>query len=162
MELCLKQEAGFEGFKNEPYCDQCGHAVRKFPRGWLCDCDDAGKPPGNLTIGYGRNLYDRGITMTEGEFLLRAEVDDAIQYLSGAPWWKGLSGARQACLIGMFRNLGQPKFLGFKKMLEDVGNQDYQFAAQEILESDAAKELADRYYYYARLMRTGRFGEDEA
>ena len=47
---------------------------------------------GKWTIGYGRNVEDVGITVTEAEYLLDKDLyKSQIELSSSLPWYKGLS-----------------------------------------------------------------------
>jgi len=110
---------------------------------------------GNLTIGIGRNLSDRGISMDEALVLL----DNDIAYFSGRlshmlPFFDDLSDARKIALVSLCFNLGVQGFMGFKKMSEAVSAGNYALAAHEILASKAAIQLPTRYQRLSTMMRT--------
>ena len=49
-----------------------------------------------LTIGIGRCLDERGITMEEAEFLLKTDISIVMTELNDSfPWWNNLSEKRQ-------------------------------------------------------------------
>ena len=57
---------------------------------------------GKLTIGYGRNLEDRGITALEAEYLLEGDLAQVLGDLHFAlSYWDELSEVRQVVLIDM-------------------------------------------------------------
>lgn len=107
-----------------------------------------------LTIGYGRNLDDVGISEIEAEILLdhdiaasRADLDRAL------PWWRGLPAPQQRGLINMAFNLGLTRLLGFKRMLAALRADDGARAAKEALDSKWAGQVGERAQRIAVLYR---------
>ncbi len=97
-------------------------------------------PSGRLTIGYGRNLEDRGIRRIEGEILLDHDVVDVYWSLAvGLHEW-GIEFHRlphtiQVVLMDMCYNLGLAGLFQFRKMLAAVRDQDWQRMAAEMQDS---------------------------
>jgi lysozyme len=111
---------------------------------------------GHLTIGFGRNLVDRGISTTEAFYLL----DDDILYFTNKlnhylSFFSELSENRQIALIDMCFNLGLQGFLGFKEMISAVESHDYERAAQEMLNSKWAEQTGERATCLANIILTG-------
>lgn len=109
---------------------------------------------GKLTIGYGRNLDDVGISESEAAAmldadLLRAEKDAK----SLVPSFPLLSSLRQEVLVEMVFNLGRPRLAGFKKFLAAVESQNWNQAHYEMLESKWAVQVGHRAETLARIMR---------
>ena len=109
---------------------------------------------GKLTIGFGRNLDDVGITEREAEILLDNDIAKTVADLDRAlPWWRDLPPFRQRGLINMAFNLGLPRLLTFKKMLTALEAGDGERAAIEALDSIWAGQVkgrADRIAYLYR------------
>lgn len=109
---------------------------------------------GKLTVGYGHNIEDRGISIDAAELMLTEDMDIATRdcidvYGMG---WDYLSTERMAVLIEMCFQLGRSRFAGFAQMLAKSIGGDHEGAANEMLASrwaeqvpKRAKELADRY-----------------
>lgn len=110
---------------------------------------------GKLTIGYGRNLDDVGISKKEAGELLRIDVTDAIDLLWNFYWYDGLTTNRKRALINMMYNLGFTKFGKFKKMIVAFEAEDYSLAAIEALDSKWAKQVGSRANRIADLIRQG-------
>lgn len=112
---------------------------------------------GKLTIGYGTNL-DEGITDDEAMFLLESRVDVAIVDCQRTfPWFSGLDPARQGVLVQMRYQLGLPRLLGFRRMLEAIARKDFAAAATQMLDSKWARsDSPSRAQRLARAMRTGK------
>lgn len=115
----LKQEISFEeGLRFKPY--KC--------------------TAGKLTIGYGRNLEDVGITKEEAEILLDNDIRRVVEALDKRiPWWVDLSQNRQRALVNMAFQLGVDGLMQFKKMIAALERKDYVTACREALDSKWAK-----------------------
>jgi lysozyme len=111
---------------------------------------------GRLTIGYGRNLDDAGITAEEAEFLLRNDVRRVFVELDrDMPWWRDLSPGRQRALANMAVNLGLPRLKEFRLMLSALRRGDYEEAARQALDSRWARQVGDRARRIAGLLGPG-------
>ncbi len=109
---------------------------------------------GKLTIGYGRNLDDGGISAAEAELLLEHDIARAKADLNRAlPWWRGLPAPQRRGLLNVVFNLGLPRLLGFKKMLAALRNGDGEQAAEEALDSIWARQVGARARRIAALYR---------
>lgn len=124
-----------EGFRSHPYKDATGH----------------------ITIGIGRNLDDVGITRNEAKRLLANDVASIEQELLEAlPVVETLSAPRQLALVNMGFNIGLPTLLRFENMIEAIRQEDWDEAANEMLNSLWAKQVGDRAVELSEIMRTGR------
>lgn len=111
---------------------------------------------GKLTIGIGRNLDDRGITMAEAVAMCENDIDAVCNELDREfPWWKQMSDARQVVFANMMFNLGLARFKGFKGMLARAKEGRYNEAADEMLDSKWAKQVGMRAARLALMMRRG-------
>ncbi len=108
---------------------------------------------GRLTIGYGRNLEDRGITAGEAAFLLDSDLRDVTQSLDEFSWFSGLSIVRQAVVTDMVFNLGISGFCQFQRMIRALELSDFDAAAAEMLDSRWAAQVGQRSARLARMMR---------
>ena len=107
-----------------------------------------------LTIGHGRNLDDHGLSEMEVSMLFSNDIADAIgdaRLACGS--FDTLSRPRQLVLCSMAFNLGRHRLTGFVKFLSAIGRQDWDTAAAEILNSEAATEAVDRYRTLAAMMK---------
>ena len=111
---------------------------------------------GKLTIGYGRNLDDVGISETEAALLLARDLDTAESACVQAfPWFHGLDGVRQTVIVEMAFNLGLTRLLGFVNTLRAVSEHRFEAAAAGMLKSKWAQQVGRRARTLARRMRTG-------
>ena len=123
-----------EGTRLKPYMDTTGH----------------------VTIGFGRNLTDVGISLAEAEYLLDHDIARASADVQAAlPWTTTLDEVRRAALINMAFNLGIHGLLGFHKMLAACQTGDWATAALEALNSEWARQVGPRAYRLSRQVETG-------
>ncbi len=113
-------------------------------------------PAGKLTIGYGHNIEDRGISDEVAEKLLEQDAQIAYkQVKNNISCFDTLDEARQYVLIDMCFNMGLSRLMTFKKMLLALEKGLYQNAADEMLDSKWAKQVSRRAEFLAQIMRTG-------
>lgn len=113
---------------------------------------------GLLTVGYGRNIEQRGISEDEAQYLLANDIaDHRNELLVHAPWVQGLDDVRQAVLVDMAFNLGVPGLMGFRRMLAAVREGRWQRAAAEMLDSRWANQVGSRADELARMMLKGEW-----
>lgn len=93
-----------------------------------------------LSIGYGRNLDDRGITLEEADFMLRNDIQLCYHELDCFSWFRDLDEIRQYALVDLCFNLGLPSLLTFRKALAAMAEANYDKAADEFLDSKWAKQ----------------------
>lgn len=110
---------------------------------------------GKITIGYGRNLEDVGISEIEAMVMLRNDIEQCYDELNVFSWFSDLDQVRQEALVDMLFNLGLPTFLEFKKTLKFVAEGKYSQAAEEMLRSKWANQVGDRAKELAYMMDTG-------
>ncbi len=112
---------------------------------------------GKLTIGYGRNLEDVGISEREALQMLKHDVNNyrdllAVRY----EWFEGLAPARKVVCINMAFNLGMKGFHGFKQMRMFIKKGIFSEAAKEMLNSKWAKQVGYRADELAKIMEEGK------
>lgn len=111
---------------------------------------------GKNTIGYGRNLDDKGITEAEAEVMLVNDMAEHETWLQNEfAFWGELNEARQAVLIDMTHNLGRTGLLGFKNFIAALAVADYSKASVEMLDSRWARQVGMRAHRLSNIMATG-------
>jgi len=115
-------------------------------------------PAGKLTIGIGRNIDSdgKGISKKEAMMLLQNDIvecekDLKVIFVEYDIFPKKCKHA----LINMRFNLGPVRFRGFKKLIAAIHNNDWISAANECLDSKAARDLPRRYERIADMLRNG-------
>jgi lysozyme len=113
---------------------------------------------GKLTIGYGRNLDDRGITEKEAEYMLHNDILYCISQLDlRLPWWKDQPDTIREVLINMCFNLGIGGLLGFKKTLALLQMKEYEKASREMLDSRWAIQVGRRALELSEMVKNTNF-----
>lgn len=117
-------------------------------------------PAGKLTIGFGFNLEDAGLSREESLLILRYRLDRISAALAAKwPWFRDLSYPRKAALIGMAYQMGLAGLYGFKQTIAYVEAAQYEAAAAGMLASKWARQTPPRARRAAYMMRYGRFPE---
>lgn len=132
-QILLEQLQRHEGLRLKPYRDSVG----------------------KLTIGFGRNLDDRGISEDEAGFMLDNDIDQVEEELERMPLYLSLDPVRQVVLANMAFNMGVPTLLEFRRMLGALAERDWDRAADEMLDSKWAVQVDNRAEELAELMRRG-------
>lgn len=109
------------------------------------------------TVGVGRNVtrpfHDDEITL-----MLRNDIAEALRSCEvGVKGFKELNSDRQEVLVNMVFNLGWPRFSEFTLLRHFVFVQNFDRAAEEMLDSLWADQVGKRAEELARVMRTGRW-----
>lgn len=113
---------------------------------------------GKLTIGFGRNLDDKGISIEEAEFLLNNDISKCMAELRrNISWFDSIDSVRQDVLIDMCFNLGIGGLLKFKTTLEHIKRGEYDLAADCMLSSLWARQVGDRAVELSNMMRIGKY-----
>lgn len=136
IDIATKQIKTDEGLRLHPY---------------TCTAD-------KVTIGYGRNLDDVGITTEEADVLLQRDVEVATldaQRFTGEVVWDSLTPARKAVIINMAFNLGITRLSMFKRLHHNLAISSYDEAAKEMLNSRWARQVGSRAVRLADSMRQG-------
>ena len=111
---------------------------------------------GKMTIGIGRNLSDRGISISTINQMLMEDIELATSDLERVyPEYCDLSEDRQLVLANMSFNLGIPRYLKFEKFWAALRQGQWDLAATEMLDSRWAKQVGDRATELADMMRKG-------
>ena len=122
-----------EGFKSHPYLDTVG----------------------KVTIGWGRNIDDNGISKEEADYLFDNDFDRCQRELAPFPWYVNQPQNVQDALMNMCFNLGIGRLLGFRKMIAALTVKNYTLAAKEALDSKWATQVGDRAKQVALMIRQG-------
>ena len=121
-----------EGFRSTTYVDTAGH----------------------LSVGFGCNL-DAGISEYAATALLTAQATECANTLATYTWSSGLNDVRASVLISLAFNLGITGLMRFQRMIAAIRSGDWQTAHDQLLDSDAARELPTRYQMLAKMLLTG-------
>ena len=119
-------------------------------------------PSGKITIGYGRNLEDKKLSEVEALMLLRNDISDAredvmycLSWYEIAPWT--VCNARMAALIDMAFCHGRRRLMKYERMFAAIKREDWDEAANELVDSQFGRTHLLRSGNLARQMREGRY-----
>ncbi len=109
---------------------------------------------GKWTIGIGHNLSDKPISKLASRTIFMDDLADAIDDVRHCcSIYEELSRPRQLVMINMAFNLGRERLGKFTRFLNALHQYDWEEAANQILDSDAARKLPVRYNRLAKMMR---------
>lgn len=119
---------------------------------------------GKWTIGYGRNLTDRGISQSEADLFLTSDVMDHITRLIGAidnpVLWESLDEVRQRVLADMAYNMGPDFIRKWPIFKGQLARHDFQGAADNMRKTAWARQVGlepgQRAWRLIRMMETGK------
>jgi lysozyme len=127
------------------------------------DATDASIKPGTTvkghpTIGWGRALDVRGVTLAEANYLLANDIAAVVSEVSTAlPWVASLDEVRARVLLEMAFQMGIAGLLEFHDTLRCVQTGQYSVAAAAMLDSEWAREQSPaRAEVLTEMMRTGK------
>lgn len=109
-------------------------------------------PVGKLTIGYGHNLEDNGLSKSACEYILIEDIEEAKRNLYAIftrDFFDSLSNNQKIALVDMMFNLGMSRFLTFKKFILAVKQRNFDRASVEIIHSKAYTQAKRRYQLLA-------------
>ena len=130
----LKQIVRHEGSRNKMYLDS----------------------EGVETIGVGHNLRDRPISDRAIMVILEDDIEAAVlDLVLQFPWFKSLDEVRRGVLINMSFNLGITRLKRFERMIAAIKTENWQLAADEMINSKWARQVGSRAHELADQMRTG-------
>lgn len=110
-------------------------------------------PAGKDTVGYGRNLEDKGITQDEAEMLLSNDIEWITTCLTAHGLIDKFNKPQESVLYDMAYQMGISGLLKFKKMLQAMKDDDFNQASHELLDSKYARQTPNRAQRNAELLR---------
>lgn len=138
--------AKHEGLRLFPYNDSGGNIALS--------------PPGKITVGFGRNLTDVGISEDEAKIFLANDIDRAEEGIAEAwPAYQQLDAVRKAVVLDMVYNMGLSDFLEFKETMAAIAAGDWQVAQDHMLASKWASQVGARAVEDATMILTGQWPE---
>ena len=112
------------------------HLVNSIKESEGCNLKVYKCPKGVNTIGYGRNLEDRGITQEEANYLLRNDIKLIKEELEKELYFfNDIDEVRKEVLVEMAYNMGVPNLLNFENTLAYLYAGEYEEASIEMLDS---------------------------
>ena len=116
---------------------------------------------GKLTIGYGRNLTDIGISDEEARILFAHDVENAENAcLYHFPWFRHLDEVRKDIIVNLVFNMGINGVKEFKRMIAAIDRQDWAQAAWELSNSHWKQQVGkERHDCLTEALEHGRWPE---
>ncbi len=108
---------------------------------------------GRVSIGYGRNIQDNGISIDEAELLFNNDLNKTEKELLQYGWYLNSPTNVKDALLNMCFNLGIQKLLTFTKMINAIIDKNYTQAAKEVMESKWAHQALKRAKDVAVMIR---------
>ena len=119
---------------------------------------------GHPTIGVGRNIAGDGLGITEEEsrYLLANDVERVEKEIEHWGFMNDLNEPRQAVIYDMVFNMGVTRFNANKwvKTFAAIQNEDWEDAANQMLDSRWAKQVGQRAIRLSQMMRKGTWYAD--
>lgn len=116
---------------------------------------------GKLTVGYGRNLENKGISLEEAEYLLENDMEEVKSILvDRITIWPKLDEVRRSVLIDMCFNMGWGGLSKFKGFLAAVEDENWQIAGEEMEDSSWWGQVGSRAIRLGKMMESGEWPDD--
>jgi lysozyme len=110
---------------------------------------------GFLTVGWGRCLETVDLSEDEADLMFANDIRTAEAGLSNLTWWQSLDPIRRDVVSNMAFNIGLDGLLKFKHMIASIEAQDFDGAANAMLDSLWATQVKTRAITLAKIMSTG-------
>lgn len=110
---------------------------------------------GKITVGYGRNITDKGISAAEASMLLEHDIEEALAGAESFPWFATLNPVRQKAIVDLVFNLGLTKFRKFVKTIASIEAGDFVQAGQQLQQSLWFRQVGRRGSRIVRMITTG-------
>ena len=150
MEERVNRERLIEHLKFEERCNLHRHLVDGKPHiGWgRCLQTKGLSDAERLALGYEDEDDIQEITQEQADYLFKNDVGDAVHDAEVVceKYWHTLTPLRQEVLVSMAYNLGQTGLKNFRRMHSALLSGDFDEAAKQMLDSDAAREQAPHRY----------------
>lgn len=111
---------------------------------------------GKLTIGYGRNLTDDGLTADEAATLLSNDIQSCVREAQTQNWWPYVENddAWSRAMVELLFNMGAGGVAGFQVMLACLKAGDGTGAGNALLNSTYARQVGQRAKDIADLFKS--------
>jgi lysozyme len=111
---------------------------------------------GKRTVGYGRNLDDRGLSDGEADYLLQNDIAEHwAELVKALPWLAREDEVRQRAALNLAFNLGVAKLLEFRQALAAWKAGSHRAAGALLLQSRYAQQVGRRADRVARMIADG-------
>jgi len=109
---------------------------------------------GKLTIGIGRNLEENGISEDEADYMARNDINTAEKAATSLVRdFAALNDNRKIVLVSMAFQMGRTGLSKFVKMIDAIDLGAFRTAADEMLDSQWAKQTPERAKELSEMMK---------
>ena len=115
---------------------------------------DTAEPP-KITIGFGRNLTDNGISQEEANTMLKTDMMTTVDEMRIKFMGMDLGEGVERGILNMTFNMGYPRTAKFTDMWAALKRRDFDLAAKEALDSKWSRQVGARAHRIAALIRLG-------
>ena len=113
---------------------------------------------GDMSIGHGRNLTQIGISPIVADLMLGEDITRCWSECNKSyRFFSKLDQVRKESLVELNFNMGQTRLALFRKMLGALAKGDWAKGAEELLDSQYARQLPARAKRIAEQLRTGEY-----
>ena len=150
-----------EGLYLEPYVCPGGYWTigvgRNLETKGLTDCEQVYifGHDGMSRLEVIERLKEQGITTEQAMWLLANDISECIKDLKTFTWFDQLDDIRAKVVVDMRFNLGAAGFRKFRKMIAALERDDYDTAADEMVDSAWYHQVGTRARRLVEMMRTG-------
>lgn len=112
---------------------------------------------GNLTLGYG-HLIANGVSSAAALQIMSDDLTNALDESKTQPWWANVVTCepRARAMVELMFILGPVKFSEFHNMIAGLLANDFNIAANEIINSTLDHEDGERINLLSEMVRTGQ------
>jgi lysozyme len=115
---------------------------------------------GKLSIGYGRNLDDVGISYDEATVMLDTDLNRNTALARRLDWFDSLDPVRQDIVVMLIFSMGIGGFSTFHNMIQAIKDRNWSVAAYELSNSKWATQVQkERKYALTNALEKGEWGE---
>ncbi len=114
-----------------------------------------------VTVGYGRNIEDFGITKTEADFMLANDINRCSNEIKENIDTSHCNKARFDALVNMCFNMGITRLLEFKKTIRFIERGAFHLAAIEMIDSRWANQVKSRSAELSQQMLKGCYKDEQ-
>ena len=113
---------------------------------------------GYTTVGFGRNLDTKGISLAEAYVLLDNDIRQATIQAERFWWFDQLTEQRADVVVEMIYNLGARGFNSFQNMIKAIEQGNFEEASFQMLESKWSSQVGKRAITLSNNMRADSKG----
>lgn len=115
-------------------------------------------PTDYLTIGFGFNLEKIKMPREVADLWMKHIIKELHSQLANYSWFNDLNEPRKLAIYDMCYQMGVYGVMQFGNMIAAIREEDWDKAAEEMLDSRWARQTPNRANRNAEIMRSGEYG----